>query len=177
MLEVYWGLLIGGAIFVLISIVFGELLDAMFDGILGFLSLDHAGFVHPLTLIGGLTMLGGMGILLTLNTSLATWAIFVLALCASILLSVSLYMFYLKPMQQAENSVAYSMQELVGSIVEVSVPIPKSGFGEVTVSKNGAGLTHHIAASWDEQEIQRDERVVVVEVKDSVLYVSPFEDK
>lgn len=175
MLEVYWGLLIGGAVFVLVSLVFGEILDAFFDGILGFFSIE-AGFIHPLTIIGGLTTLGAAGVLLTEYTSLASWTIFLLALCASVVLAVVLYMFYLKPMQQAENSLAYSIQELIGSIVEVSIPVPAQGYGEVVVSKAGTGLTHHIAASWDKRNIEQDTRAVVVDVKDGVLFVSPLDD-
>lgn len=176
MLEVYWGLLVGGAVLVLVMIVFGEVLDALFDGILSFLSLDGAGFIHPLTVIGGLTILGGMGVMLTAYTPLAGWFVFILSLCTALLLSAAMYLFYLKPMQQAENSLAYSMQELVGMIVEVSVPVPADGYGEVIAAKPGSGITHHIAASWDNQTLHRDTQAVVIEVKDGVLYVTPFDE-
>ncbi|MNH46118.1 hypothetical protein D3C79_1087720 [compost metagenome] len=58
-----------------------------------------------------------------------------------------------------------------GTLAEVLVPIPASGCGEVMV-KVGAGFTNQIASSFEGVAIASGARVVVVEVKDSTLYVS-----
>ena len=173
MLGVYWGCLIVGALLAVLTIVFGEVLGGALDGMLEFLSLDGVG-VEPGSVLGGVTIFGGAGVLLTQYTALGTWWTAVSALAIALALSAALHFFYFKPMKAAENSTAFSLSELVGSIVEVTVPIPAQGYGEVMVSL-GTGRTNQIAASWERKAIPRSSKAVVVEVKDGVLYVSPYE--
>ncbi|MNR50833.1 putative membrane protein YuaF [compost metagenome] len=78
---------------------------------------------------------------------------------------------YIKPMKKSENSISYSVGSLPGSIGEVSITIPSKGSGEVII-KVGAGLTNHIAESIDNVEIKNGEKIVVVDVKDKILFVS-----
>ncbi|HZG79099.1 MAG TPA: hypothetical protein VEZ72_24815, partial [Paenibacillus sp.] len=85
-------------------------------------------------------------------------------------LAIGLFFFYVKPMSQAENSVAYSMGELEGKIGEVSVPIPVGGFGEVGFTF-GHGLVFHTAQSVEAEPIPAGERVLAIEVKDGVVAV------
>ncbi|MNR55843.1 hypothetical protein D3C85_1763010 [compost metagenome] len=77
-------------------------------------------------------------------------------------------------MRQSENSTAFSMRELTGKIAEVTVPIPQHGYGEVMV-KVGAGFTNQIAASLDGTWLVSGSRVVIVEVKEDVLFVALLE--
>ena len=77
-------------------------------------------------------------------------------------------------MKNSENSSGYSVQELIGKIGEVTVPIPAGGYGEIVV-KAGVGLTNQIAATMDHTEIPAGTRVVVGEVKDGVFHVFRFE--
>jgi membrane-bound ClpP family serine protease len=65
--------------------------------------------------------------------------------------------------------------EHVGKLGEVITPIPQDGYGEILL-KVGAGITNEIAGSYDGIEIEAGVRVVVVEVEDSVLYVSKFDE-
>jgi membrane protein implicated in regulation of membrane protease activity len=90
-------------------------------------------------------------------------------MCA-VLISLLVYAAYVRPMQNAENSVAFSMNDLIGKIGEIIVPIPAGGYGEVLM-KAGAGQTNQIAASFEGDEIETGARVVTVEVKDHTLYV------
>jgi membrane-bound ClpP family serine protease len=175
MLEIFWGCLIGGLIFTLITVIFGDLIGGVFDGILDILSLDGYDFIQPMTLVGGVTIFGGMGILLHEYTSLKALFIIIFALVISLFLSVLMYFFYIKPMSHAENSTGYSIMEHVGKLGEVITPIPQDGYGEILL-KVGAGITNEIAGSYDGIEIEAGVRVVVVEVEDSVLYVSKFDE-
>src|SRR5690625_3372372 len=137
-LEVYWGLFIAGIALVIITIIFGEILDGFLDGIFEFLSIEGLAFVHPMTFVGGLTILGGAGILITPRTDWGHLSVFVLALSITLVANVILYFIYICPMQRAENSTSYSIQDLIGKIGEVSVSIPNDGYGEVIV-RSGAG--------------------------------------
>jgi membrane protein implicated in regulation of membrane protease activity len=173
MLEVYWGCLIVGALIAVVTILFGEALGGALDAVLDLFSLDGIG-IDPMTVVGGITIFGGAGVLLTRYTDLGTWWTVPTALAIALVLSAALYFFYLKPMKAAENSTAFSVTELVGSIVEVTVPIPAKGYGEVMVS-TGTGRTNQIAASWERKDIPRSSKAVVVEVNDGILYVSPYD--
>ncbi|MNC58378.1 putative membrane protein YuaF [compost metagenome] len=83
--------------------------------------------------------------------------------------------YYVKPMKNTENSTAYTMKGLSGRLGEVITSIPTGGCGEVLV-KVGAGNSNHIAESFDGSAIQAGNRVVVVDVRDGVLFVSRFEN-
>jgi membrane protein implicated in regulation of membrane protease activity len=173
MLELYWGCFIGGALFVLVTIIFGDMISGALDGVFDFMSADGAGVFNPLTIVGGITVFGGMGILLIEYTSLNTAYIFILSLLAAVLLSILLYFFYVKPMEQSENSTGYSIEDLAGHIGEVSVTIPSAGYGEVILQVS-AGIVNQIASSYEQKEIPLGAKVVVVEVKDHTLQVVPF---
>ncbi|UWG96606.1 protease [Dehalobacter sp. DCM] len=174
MLEFYWVCLIGGVLFALVTIIFGDILGNFLDGVFDVLAMDHLDFLQPMVLVGGITVLGGSGIMLSRYTRLEPLSVAVISLAVAIVVSIIVYFAYVKPMKNCENSTGFSINDLVGKIGEVSVPIPVEGYGEVVI-KIGAGLTNQIAANMDHAEIPAGTKVVVGEVKDRILYVFPFE--
>lgn len=174
MLDLYWMCLIGGVLFALVSIVFGDVLGDIFDGFFDSLSFEHIDFLHPMVLVGGITIFGGSGVMLTKYTHMDPGPAAILALMISIAVSILVYFSYVKPMKNSENSTGFSMKDLVGKIGEVTVPIPVGGYGEV-ILKVGAGNTNQIAASLDQEDIPTGTRVVVGETKEGVLYVFPYD--
>ena len=62
MIEVYWGCLIGGLLFALVTVIFGDVIDSLFDGLFEFLTMDGLDFINPMVIIGAITMFGGAGI-------------------------------------------------------------------------------------------------------------------
>ncbi|ACT02423.1 NfeD family protein [Paenibacillus sp. JDR-2] len=172
--AVFWGCLIGGALYAIISALLGDLIGHALGGILDFLSLDGHPWLNPTTLVGGITAFGGAGLLLAHYTSLGLAAVFILALAGGVVFGGSGYFLYVKPMSESENSIALSEKDLSGKIAEVITAIPSKGYGEVLV-KAGAGYTNQIAASFDGDEIPGGSRVVVVEVKENTLYVSKLD--
>ncbi|SHH81804.1 protease [Desulfosporosinus lacus] len=176
MLEYYWICLIGGVLFAMVTIVFGDLLGDIFGGIFDSLSMDHLDFLQPMVLVGAITIFGGSGIMLSQYTLLDPFLTASVSLMIAIAVSILVYFSYVKPMKNSENSTGFSMKDLVGKIGEVIVPIPVGGYGEV-VLKVGAGNTNQIAANLDRLEIPAGTRVVVGEIKDGVLFVFRYEDK
>lgn len=174
MLEFYWVCFIGGVLFALVTIIFGDILGNFLDGFFDSLSMDHLDFLQPMVLVGGITILGGSGIMLHHYTHLEPLTVAVISLAVSVLVSVMVYFSYVKPMRNCENSSGYSMKDLVGKIGEVTIPIPVGGYGEVVI-KTGPGLTNQIAANMEQTEIPAGTRVVVGETKEGVLYVFRFE--
>jgi membrane protein implicated in regulation of membrane protease activity len=173
MLEIYWGCLLGGILFAFITVIFGDLMSNLFDGLFDFLPLEGPDFLNPMVIVGGITVFGGAGILLSEYTTLVAFAIIMFAVLISIAVSIMVYFFYVKPMQQAENSTGFSMEDLNGKIGEITIPVPVTGYGEVMI-RIGGGNTNQIAASFDKEEIPSGARVVVIESVDGVLHVSRF---
>ncbi|CAM3952866.1 protease [Paenibacillus alkaliterrae] len=169
--TLYLACLIGGIMYAVISVVFGDWLGQMLDGALDFLSLDGHSWLSPAALVGGITVFGGAGILLERYSAFGMAAILIISMLIAIVAGAGVFLLYVRPMENSENSIAFSLQGLSGMLAEVLVPIPASGYGEVMV-KVGAGFTNQIAASFEGVDIPGGAQVVVVEVKDSTLYVS-----
>ncbi|AHF07048.1 hypothetical protein [Desulfitobacterium metallireducens] len=170
MLDIYWGCLFGGLIFALVTLIFGDLLGDAFQGLFHSFSLDHFDILQPMVLVSGITVFGGTGAVLTLYTQLLTVIIAILALILAVVLSILIYFAYVKPMKNSENSIAYSMQDLVGIPGQVSVTIPAEGYGEV-ILKIGAGHSNHIAVSQSGQELPIGTKIFVIKVEKSIVSV------
>lgn len=173
MATLFWICFLIGVLYTIVVVIFGDVIASAVDASLEWLQLDNLPIIQPLTLIGGLSIFGGAGILLQNYTALTAISIIMLSLSIGIVGMILLYFLYLKPMENAENSIGYSIKELVGKEAIVVTPIPIEGFGEVMIKTVG-GMINHIAASYDNQYIAAENHVVVVEVVDGVLHVAEF---
>ncbi|THF74226.1 NfeD family protein [Cohnella fermenti] len=167
----FWCCLLFGALMALVTLVFG---DGLGDALGGLFSIDLHDVFQPVVLSGGITVFGGLGLLLHHYSSLPGYSVLVLAVLGAILVGAGMYFVYVKPMKNSENSTGYSMNELAGKLAEVLTPVPAVGYGEVLVKTVG-GLSNHVAASFDKEEVPAGAKVVIVEVKEGTLYVSRME--
>ena len=177
MLEFYWGCLIGGALLAVVTLLLGDLLGH------GGHDIPHAdghdfghemlAFLRPSVIVSAITAFGGAGILLTKYSGLASGVVLTLAILVAAVVAVLIYFLYVKPMMRSENSIGFSMRELVGKMGEVITTIPEKGYGEVLLNV-GASRTNQIAASADDVPIRSGTTVVVVEVDSDTLYVTPI---
>jgi membrane-bound ClpP family serine protease len=170
--ALFWACLAGGMLYAVVAIVFGDIISHAVDGALDWLSMDGWPWVQPMTLVGGITVFGGAGLLLDHYTGLGAIAVLLLALLIAIVVGAGVYFFYVKPMQNTENSVGYSVHDMSGKLAEVLVPIPASGYGEIVIRMGPAGVTNQMARSFDGQPIEAEAKVVIVEVVGGELYVS-----
>lgn len=136
----------------------------------------HLPVLQPILWVSGLTAFGGTGFLITRLTSYSPLTSLGLAALGGVSLSIAAYFIWVEPMRDAEASTGYSMQELVGRVGEVWTTIPEKGLGEVLITMV-SGTTNHMAASFTEEPIREGTQVLVVEVRDHVLYVTPFENQ
>lgn len=173
MLEIYWGCLIFGVFFAIVTIVFGDVSGSHLGGCF---SGDHLEWLQPTVIVGGMTIFGGTGVLLTGYTEFIGSVVIVLSLLVAALLSVIVYFVYIKPMKNCENSSGFFIKDLIGRTGEVMVPVPPSGCGEVLI-KIGAGNTSQIAASNGKVEIPAGTRVVVNEIREGILYVTSYKEQ
>lgn len=169
----FWSCFVGGAMFTLISTLFGDLLGGWLEGVFDSLSAD---FLKPIISASAITTFGGSGILLSRYTNINSIAVLIISILIALLLSVIIYFAYVKPMENSENSVGFSNSELPGKLGEVTVPIPSNGYGEVMI-KMVSGNTLHIASSWDGRDIPVGTLIVVVNTQDGVVQVSELYEK
>lgn len=168
MTALYWWCLGGGFAVTVLLFLAGDVLGSALD------ALDPGGAFDPLTLVGGVTVFGGAGLLLEVGTGLTVIPTAVVAAVIAVVLSVVLHVVYVRPMRQSENSTGFSQAEYAGKTGEVGVPIPASGFGEVVV-RMGASTTFQTAASFTGEALPAGTPVVVVEVgADGTLHVAPL---
>jgi membrane-bound ClpP family serine protease len=168
----FWCCFLTGVMFTLITLLFGELLSGWADSLAG----HPIVFLQPVVWVGALTSFGGAGILLVRYAPFGAIFILLAAALLATALSMLVWFVYVTPMRRSQNSTGFSMNELVGKIGDVCVPIPERGFGEVII-KVGAGVTNQVAAGFDGVSIGSGQKVVVVHVKQDVLYVSLLEDQ
>ncbi|GAB2722548.1 protease [Paenibacillus thermoaerophilus] len=174
MTEFYIGLVAFGALYAIVTVLFGDILSGAVDGALDFLSLEGPAWFQAPVLVAGLTAFGGAGWALDRLTPLNGWWTAAAALAIAAIVSAALYLGYVKPMQRTETSTAFSVGDLAGSIGEVIVPIPAGGVGEVLVTV-GASRTNQIAESFEGTPLEAGARIVVVEVRDHTLRVTRFD--
>ena len=155
----YLVLLIVGAGFVILSFVFGELFD--FDGV-GFV------FLRPKVLALVLTVMGGVGLILTPHIG-STLALPISAACG-LVAGFLLYRFIIMPLLKLQHTSAHYKQSVIGSEATVALSIPQNGFGKIKYVVNGSIVTSP-AQSEDGAAIGIDTNVVIVAIKNNAYYV------
>ncbi|MDC3417090.1 NfeD family protein [Aquibacillus salsiterrae] len=163
MLTIYWWLLFGSLGFAIVSIFLGDFLDGVFESM--------GEFLNPLLLFGTLSVIGGAGVLLTKYTQLNPIYVLLISLVIGGFAYFIIYYLLVIPLSNAESSTSISINDLEGKIGEVITTIPAAGMGEVFIESTN-GSRNETAKSFDTIEIKQGTKVVVVDVKDQILYVS-----
>ena len=175
MTTLYWTCLGGGFALTLLLLVVGEALEAAFDALDGALDALDLDAFDPLSLVAGVTLFGGAGILFDRFADLDAVPEVGAAAAVGLLGAVALHVLYVRPMKQSENSTAFSQREYAGKTGELTTGVPAGGFGEVVV-RMGASTTFQTAASFSGGAIPSGTAVVVVEVDaEGVLQVAPLD--
>lgn len=149
-LTVFLGIAALGLVFLLISLVFGELFDDFglhADAVGGH---DGAGIVDTRAVAVFITSFGGFGAMGVL-AGLSTFASSLLGLASGLVLggAVALFARFLYR-QQASSSVSSS--QLVGRTAQVTVKIPQGGIGQISC-RIGEERVEKLARTRDGQEL------------------------
>lgn len=155
-------LIISGSLIIL-YLFFGDI----FEGI-----LEATGFINPVLILAFLTFLSAIGFLFEVLTELSSVLILVVAAVCSIILDTLLNVFVLIPLSKSEESLVYTEDSLKGRLGNVIIPIPEDGFGEVLIDSI-SGRISKPAASFENKNIAEGKKVLVIDVKNGVLYVVP----
>jgi membrane-bound ClpP family serine protease len=165
--QLYLYAFITCGILTVLYVLLGDILEGIFDFI-------PEGIFSPTLLLSFLTFLSCSGYIFERFTSVSSMIGFLISLTIALILSVLLHFFVLVPLSSAEKSLAYHEDDLKGRVGQVILTIPHDGFGEVLISGVGGNIAKP-AKSFDEESIASGRDVLVIDVKDGVLYVSPLE--
>ncbi|WP_187370983.1 hypothetical protein [Gracilibacillus massiliensis] len=122
-----------------------------------------------------MSVISGSGVLWTKYSQINPVYVLLISVFTGVGAYVLIYYFLVIPMSNAESSTSISVNDLKGKTGEVITTIPATGMGEVLIS-SPQGSRHETALSFDKQEIKQGKTIVIVEVKDQLLYVSELEE-
>ncbi|MDM5218073.1 MULTISPECIES: NfeD family protein [Bacillus amyloliquefaciens group] len=131
-------------------------------------------FLNPALILSFLTIFSASGYIGEIAAPLSSLVIALLSFVLSVLLVSLLHFFVLVPLSSAEESLAYRETDLKGRVGRVITSVPKDGYGEVIIEGIGGAISKS-AVSFDQEQIKYGTAVLVIDVKDGVLFVTPHE--
>ncbi|MBS4209213.1 NfeD family protein [Bacillus sp. FJAT-50079] len=163
--TIYLTLLIISGSLTVLYLLFGDVLEGL-DEI--------SGLLNPVLILAFITFFSAGGYILEKTTTLNSFLIIAISAFVSVILDVLLNVFVLVPMKSAEQSLSYTEKSLEGRVGKIIISIPADGFGEVII-ENYSGMISKPAASFENEIISEGTEVLVIEVKNGVLYVVPYQ--
>lgn len=157
-------LIIAGSL-TLLFLFFGDVFAGLSEGI---------PFLNPTLVLSFFTCFSAGGYIGELVLPLSSLLIALSSCILSIMLVVLLHIFVLVPLSSAEESLAYREDDLRGRLGKVITAVPVDGFGEVVIEGIG-GTISKSAVSFDNQQISYGTTVLVVDINNGVLSVTPHE--
>ena len=164
---VYLFILILSGILTVLYLFFGDFLDALGD---------VAPFLNPALILAFITFFSATAYILELVTSLSSIIIAIISAVIAFILASVLHVFVFIPIKSAEESLSYTEESLKGRVGRIILSVPEDGFGEIIIESK-SGTISKPATSYDHEPIAEGKRVLVIDVKDGVLYVVPYEDE
>ena len=79
-------------------------------------------------------------------------------------------------LMRMHSSTNFSKQSLVGAIGELSISIPPGSTGEVVIATGSSRYSSAAKSSDPNQTIKKLAKVIIVDIKDGMFFVEPFDD-
>ncbi|MDG5787897.1 NfeD family protein [Evansella sp. AB-P1] len=160
-----FGFIVSGVL-TLVYILLSDFIEGIFEAL-------SEGPINPTLILSFLTFFNSMAYVIESFTEVHSLIVLVVSLFSAFLLVTLLNIFILIPLSKAEATLAYSDEDLKGRVGKVILSIPEDGFGEVMIEGTGGNIARS-AVSFEVQAIPYGEQVLVVDVKESVLHVTPY---
>ena len=158
-----------GLIFLLISLLFGEIIEEMH--LEADLNHDGPGFFSTRVISVFLTAFGGVGAL-SVSQGLGVVAGSAIGFASGLLMGGLIYFFARFLYSQQASSIIDS-NDLIGHTAQVTVGIPAGGLGQVRCLI-GETMIEKTARSKDGVAIAHNSQVMIEELTDESLIVSPY---
>lgn len=149
----------------LLYLLFGDFLEGIAEAL---------PFLNPILILAFITFTSASGYLFELLSSLNHIVIIIVSVIIATILDIFLHVFVLIPISRAEESLVFTTDSLKGRVGIVIISIPEDGFGEVKINSI-SGTIAKSAVSFENKAIAEGQKVLIVEVKDGVLKVLPYE--
>lgn len=161
--TVYLAVLFISGAAILLYVFFGDVLEGA------------EGFINPVLVLAFLTIGSAAGYLLETYSALNSVLILLISCVISFIVTAVIHYFILIPLSSAEESLAYTEQSLKGRIGKVITSIPEEGYGEVLI-ESASGRIAKPARGYKNEAITEGCNVLIVDVKQGVLYVTLYDD-
>lgn len=165
--TIYLFALLFGGVLTFFYLFFSDVLEGIFEFL-------PDGILSPTTILAFITFIGASGYLFEKFTSFQSLLIFIFSFCIALICVLILHYFVLVPLSQAEESLAYREEDLIGRIGRVITSVPVDGFGEVLI-EGKSGTIAKPAKSIDNHEIKAEQNVIVVDIQNGVLIVQIYQ--
>lgn len=162
--TIYFYTLIISGVLIFIYLLFGDILEG----------IGEALFFNPVLFLAFIVFFSAIGYILEYMTSLHSYLIIGISIIISFIFDTLLNVFVLVPLASAEESLGYTEDSLKGKVGKVITPIPVDGFGELIID-NKFGMITKPATGIENQEIATGTNVLILDIKNGVLYVEPYE--
>jgi membrane-bound ClpP family serine protease len=156
-------LIISGCITVL-YLFFGDVMDGVGESI---------PFLNPTLILAFIVFLSSSGFVFELVTPFSSTFILLISIAFAIIMDVLLNFFVLIPLASAEESIAFTEESLKGRVGKIIISVPTDGFGEVVIDGK-SGMISRPAVSYENIPIAEGTEVLVLEIKEGVFYVIPY---
>ena len=139
-----------------------------------FAGLDLPDFLNPTLVLSFLTITSGTGYVLVSLTSLKALPVFIIAISIAFVLVAILNLFVFVPVSNANESLTITEEDLKGRIGTVITSVPVDGYGEVLITSKSGSFSKP-AVSFENERIPSETRVLIIDIQNGILHVSPHE--
>ena len=139
-----------------------------------FAAFDLPDFLNPTLILSFLTVASGAGYVLVSLTSLKVLPVFFISFSIAFILVSIINLFVLVPVSNAHESLTLTEDDLKGRLGTVITSVPVNGYGEVLITSKSGSFSKP-AVSFDNEKIPSNTRVLIIDIQNGVLHVSPHE--
>ncbi|WP_413509406.1 NfeD family protein [Carnobacterium maltaromaticum] len=161
--TVYFYILIVTAILAVITFFIGDIID--FDGP-----------IDPVLIVPFFAFTSLFGYLGEAHTGFGSAWILLVSLVISTIIIFLLNFYLVVPMRDAESTLSTSEKDMEGRVGIVVTPIPEKGMGEISLKSVTGSSTRPASRYQVGEAIKAGEKVLVIEIKERVAYVVPYEE-
>ena len=140
-----------------------------------FAAFDLPDFLNPTLILSFLTVASGTGYVLVSLTSIKVLPVFFISFAIAFILVSIINIFVLVPVSKAHESLTITEEDLKGRFGTVITSVPVDGYGEVLITSKSGSFSKP-AISFDSVAIPSQTKVLIIDSKNGVLQVSPYEE-
>lgn len=154
--TLYLTLFLLGTVYAVVTVIFGDIFQIdVATGDLPFLS--------PTTIASFVTVFGGVGYFLSVNTGMNPVIITAISIIGAVMLASLMFFLVVLPLSRAEKSAAASSKGMIGHTAEVITSIESGRIGEIIYDQGGSRLSAPAKLASDSTAVSQGEIVTIID--------------